>query len=105
MSKTKSMRGEEVDFDLHKMKSSMSTMTITDDVKKRERFVNAKRRRTSRKKTEEMVLKSNRDANYKKQIQNIETDEQPSENIEETVVDVNDTNDTDDKKNTRRKVK
>lgn len=75
------MRGDEIDFDLHKMKSSIGALTITDDVQRRERFVNAKRRRTSRKKAEEMALKSNKDEDYKKNLKNAKVDE-PNEEVE-----------------------
>jgi hypothetical protein len=43
MGKARSLRGEEVDFDLLKIKNSIADVAITDDVKKRERFVNAKK--------------------------------------------------------------
>lgn len=86
MSKTKSMRGEEVDFDLHKMKSSIGALTITDDVQRRERFVNAKRRRTSRKKAEEMALKANTDEDYKKNLKNAKVE--PKEVVKELAEEV-----------------
>lgn len=77
------MRGEEVDFDLHKMKSSIGALTITDDVQRRERFVNAKRRRTSRKKAEEMALKANKDEDYKKNLKNAKVEPKEKEVVKE----------------------
>lgn len=77
------MRGEEVDFDLHEMKSSIGALTITDDVQRRERFVNAKRRRTSRKKAEEMALKANKDEDYKKNLKDAKVE--PKEVVNELV--------------------
>lgn len=50
-----SARGERVDFDLIGIKNSMSAIPITDNVKKRERFINKKRRRGIKRKVDEMV--------------------------------------------------
>lgn len=50
-----SARGEQVDFDLIGIKNSMAAIPITDNVKKRERFINKKRRRGVKRKVDEMV--------------------------------------------------
>lgn len=51
----KSARGERVDFDLLSIKSSMAAIPITDNVQKRERFINKKRRRGLKRKVDEMA--------------------------------------------------
>jgi len=43
--KTRSIRGEIVDFDLFDIKKQMQNAPITTDVKKRENFIDKKRRR------------------------------------------------------------
>lgn len=68
MSKVTSLRGEEVDFDLLRMKNSIGDVPITDDVENRERFVNAKRRRGSKRKIDEMITRQNAEANYKRDV-------------------------------------
>lgn len=45
--KVRSARGVMVDFDLPKIKSQILKTPKTDDIKKRERFIDKKRRRTS----------------------------------------------------------
>jgi len=76
MGKARSLRGEEVDFDLLKIKNSIADVAITDDVKKRERFVNAKKRRSSKRKVNEMVHRASVDEQYKENIQNLKVDEE-----------------------------
>lgn len=62
---TTSIRGEKVDFDLLKIKSSMAAVPINDNVQKRERFINKKRRRGLKRKVGEMAqTKRLEDANY-----------------------------------------
>lgn len=76
MGKARSLRGDEVDFDLLKIKNSIADVAITDDVKKRERFVNAKKRRSSKRKVNEMVHRASVDEQYKENIQHLKVDEE-----------------------------
>lgn len=50
-----SARGERVDFDLIGIKSAMAALPQTDNVKKRERFINKKRRRGVKRRVDEMA--------------------------------------------------
>lgn len=49
MGKSKSMRGQVVDFDLLQMKSKISKKDTPADVKLREKFIHSKRKRNSKK--------------------------------------------------------
>ena len=53
--KTKSVQGEEVDFDLLQVKSKMQSSEPTLDVKTREDFIHLKRKRRGKSKISEMV--------------------------------------------------
>lgn len=60
-----SARGERVDFDLISIKNSMAAVPLNDNVKKRERFINKKRRRGLKRKVDEMAQsKRLDDANF-----------------------------------------
>lgn len=60
-----SARGEKVDFDLISIKNSMAAIPITENVSKRERFINKKRRRGIKRKVDVMAqTKRLEDANY-----------------------------------------
>ncbi len=60
-----SARGEKVDFDLISIKNSMAAVPLNDNVKKRERFINKKRRRGIKRKVDEMAQsKRLEDANF-----------------------------------------
>lgn len=87
MTKTvKSLRGEDIDFDKLQIKGIMADIPITDDIKKRERFVNARKRRGSRKKVAEMVNKAVEDApDSPKELESIEPveDQTMTDNAEE----------------------
>lgn len=50
-----SARGEKVDFDLLKIKNSIAAVPPTENVKKRERFINKKRRRGLKQSVDELV--------------------------------------------------
>lgn len=52
---TTSIRGEKVDFDLLKIKNTMTAVPINENVQKRERFINKKRRRGLKRKVGEMA--------------------------------------------------
>lgn len=88
---TTSIRGEKVDFDLLKIKSSMAAVPINDNVQKRERFINKKRRRGLKRKVGEMAqTKRLEDANYQSAMEI----KSATESVDETLP-----------KKTRRKVK
>ncbi len=53
--KAKSIRGEVVDFDLIDIKNKIMTAPTPDTVQQRERFIDRRRRRGSRKRTEDML--------------------------------------------------
>lgn len=55
--KVKSLRGEIVDFDLFEIKNKILNAPTPDTVAQRERFIDKKRRRGSRKKVDEMLAK------------------------------------------------
>ncbi len=60
-----SARGEKVDFDLISIKNSMAAVPLNDNIKKRERFINKKRRRGIKRKVDEMAQsKRLEDANF-----------------------------------------
>lgn len=50
-----SARGERIDFDLIGIKSAMAALPQTDNVKKRERFINKKRRRGVKRRVDELA--------------------------------------------------
>lgn len=50
-----SARGEKVDFDLLRIKNSIAAVPPTENVKKRERFINKKRRRGLKQSVDELV--------------------------------------------------
>lgn len=50
-----SARGEKVDFDLIGIKNAMAALPANDNVKKRERFINKKRRRGLKRRVDEMA--------------------------------------------------
>lgn len=60
-----SIKGEEVDFDLFEIKNQINNSPKTDDVVERERFIDKKRRRTSRK-IDEVLAKQAESRNYAK---------------------------------------
>lgn len=51
----RSMRGEMVDFDLFDLKKQMANAPITEDIKERERFIDMRRKRGTRRKIQEML--------------------------------------------------
>lgn len=53
-----SARGVIVDFDLLGIKRAMAELPITENVKKRERFINKKRRRGVKRRVDEMAQKA-----------------------------------------------
>ena len=53
--KVRSMRGEIVDFDLFDIKQQMDSAPATEEIKQRERFIDAKRKRGTRRKLQEML--------------------------------------------------
>ena len=55
MAKHKSMRGEEIDVDLIRMKQELMMGTKTDPAIKREDYINGRRRRSSSKRINEML--------------------------------------------------
>ena len=55
MTTARSARGDLVDFDLLRIKSTMAAVPITDNVNKRERFINKKRRRGLKRKVDELA--------------------------------------------------
>lgn len=55
--KVKSVRGEIVDFDLIDIKNRIMNAPMPDTVTQRERFIDKKRRRGSRKKVDEILAK------------------------------------------------
>ncbi|QDJ96420.1 hypothetical protein Xoosp13_234 [Xanthomonas phage Xoo-sp13] len=55
--KVKSVRGEIVDFDLMDIKNRIMNAPTPDTVTQRERFIDKKRRRGSRKKADEILAK------------------------------------------------
>ena len=60
-----SARGEKVDFDLIGIKNAMAALPANDNVKKRERFINKKRRRGLKRRVDEMAqTKRLEDANF-----------------------------------------
>ena len=55
MSKVKSARGEIVDFDILKLKSDIAEIPISDDVSRREKYINLKRRRGTSRKVHDLI--------------------------------------------------
>ena len=53
--KVRSARGVMIDFDLPKIKNQILKTPKTDDIKKRERFIDKKRRRTSRNTVDQLL--------------------------------------------------
>lgn len=53
--KVQSIRGETVDFDLIDIKNKIMTAPTPDTVQQRERFIDKRRRRNSRKRVDEML--------------------------------------------------
>jgi hypothetical protein len=53
--KTTSMRGEVVDFDLFAIKEQISGGPITETIQNRERFIDLKRRRGTKRKLQDML--------------------------------------------------
>lgn len=58
--KVKSIRGEVVDFDLFAIKQQILTSPKTDSATKRERFIDKKRRRTTRNTVSELVAQQSK---------------------------------------------
>jgi hypothetical protein len=50
-----SARGERIDFDLLRIKSTMAALPTTESVEKRERFINKKRRRGMKRRVDEIA--------------------------------------------------
>lgn len=50
-----SIRGEKVDFDLLQIKNTIAALPQTENVQKRERFINKKRRRGLKRRVDELV--------------------------------------------------
>lgn len=95
-----SARGEKVDFDLIGIKNAMAALPVNDNVKKRERFINKRRRRGLKRRVDEMAqTKRLEEANFA--------------SVTESLVDVTEVDATEDvvesddttKTKTRRKVK
>lgn len=75
-----SARGERVDFDLISIKNSMAAVPLNDNVKKRERFINKKRRRGLKRKVDEMAQsKRLEEANFTAAVA---TDNQKTDQVE-----------------------
>ena len=67
---TTSIRGERIDFDLLKIKNTMAAVPINENVQKRERFINKKRRRGLKRKVGEMAqTKRLEDANFESALE------------------------------------
>lgn len=79
-----SARGEKVDFDLLRIKNSMAAVPPTENVKKRERFINKKRRRGLGQMVDELVqAKSSEAVGVQTQRHNADNDRPViSENLE-----------------------
>lgn len=95
-----SARGEKVDFDLIGIKNAMAALPVNDNVKKRECFINKRRRRGLKRRVDEMAqTKRLEEANFA--------------SVTESLVDVTEVDATEDvvesddttKTKTRRKVK
>lgn len=91
--KAKSIRGVEVDFDLQDIKNKIMTAPTPDMVTQRERFIDKRRRRGSRKKVDEMLAaQSFNEAAVRAAIEEdrrkkqAEKDSQPHVVIEDTIV-------------------
>lgn len=90
-----SARGEKVDFDLIGIKNAMAALPANDNVKKRERFINKKRRRGLKRRVDEMAqTKRLEEANFASVTESLV-------DVSEDVVKSDDTTQT----KTRRKVK
>ena len=75
-----SARGERVDFDLISIKNSMAAVPLNENNKKRERFINKKRRRGLKRKVDEMAqTKRLEEANFSAAVA---TDKQNAEQAE-----------------------
>ena len=81
--KVKSIRGETVDFDLIDIKNKIMNAPTPDTVQQRERFIDKRRRRGSRKKVDEMLAQQNvNEASVRAAIEE-ERRKRQSENAEE----------------------
>lgn len=60
MGKTRSIRGEVVDFDLLKLKSKMEKTDKPDEVEMREKYIDIKRRRNPRRSVSDLVKEQSR---------------------------------------------
>lgn len=79
-----SAKGEKVDFDLLTIKNTMAAIPITENVKKRERFINKKRRRGLKRKVDEMAqAKRLEDANF---VASVAVDKHEAKKAEELEV-------------------
>lgn len=65
-----SARGVIVDFDLLGIKKAMAELPITDNVKKRERFINKKRRRGVKRRVDEIAQKAKLELDASASIEN-----------------------------------
>ncbi len=89
-----SLRGVEVDFDLQDIKNKIMTAPTPDVAVQRERFIDKRRRRGTRKKVDEMLVAQNvnessvraaiAEDRRKKQL---EMERQPHVTLDETVID------------------
>lgn len=87
--KVRSMRGETVDFDLFDIKAQMDSAPPTEEIKQRERFIDAKRKRGTRRKLQEMLAQQQVSQNtVKRALEKQAEDAANAENVVEEKVEV-----------------
>lgn len=79
-----SARGVIVDFDLLGIKKAMAELPITENVKKRERFINKKRRRGVKRRVDEMAQKAKLEGDAAAAIAEEMEDSQDSDESEDS---------------------
>lgn len=70
-----SARGEKIDFDLFGIKQAMAAIPVTDNVKKREKFINKKRRRGLKRRTDELAQKAKLEEDNAKAVRELSVDD------------------------------
>lgn len=81
-----SAKGEKVDFDLLTIKNTMAAIPITENVRKREKFINKKRRRGVKRKVDEMAQnKRLEDANFAASLSIDKMEAKKAEELSEVV--------------------
>ena len=71
--KARSMRGEMIDFDLFALKEQINGAPITETIQNREKFIDLKRRRGTKRKLQDMLAQQESEKKLKQVEQAVDT--------------------------------